>query len=300
VDVRLHDGDFPAAPANGITLWGPETEVPAASDKLLCFYGTYHGPNVGIHQYDVYQNEYGHHILLFGTTLPQVDAPDGYIEDCTDPNSQSMVSSVPLIVAPTFGAGANEFTLAEGMGAPLNDGDRWMIQAHYLNTSNKPILVKDAINLGFLNEDEVQTWTSPFAFTNSSVDVPVGESSLDVNCTVDATYSVLFLFGHMHEWGTHMSIERVGPTAEMLYSVDEWDPVYRDAPPVNDYSGAPIAFNAGDQFRVNCNWNNDTESDIPFPSEMCAASGMLYPARTAVICDDTEYRFTNGRAIHGA
>src|SRR4051812_34943631 len=68
VDERLHDGDFPAPPAEGMTLWGPEEVVPGATDKMFCYYGTYHGADVGIHEYDVYQGPHGHHMVLFKTT----------------------------------------------------------------------------------------------------------------------------------------------------------------------------------------------------------------------------------------
>ncbi|HND32843.1 MAG TPA: hypothetical protein PLA94_22760, partial [Myxococcota bacterium] len=152
VDYRLTD--LPEAPAGGLTLWGPEVEIEPYSDKMFCYYVDYPGDDAGIHSYDVYQGPVGHHMVLFRSTAGQAD---GSLEDCTDLSGQTMTMVEPILFAPTFGPGENLLTFPEGMGAAVRSGDKLMIQAHYLNTSDKPALVKDAINLGLIPEADVTT-----------------------------------------------------------------------------------------------------------------------------------------------
>ena len=287
LDLRLTADDIPVTPEGGMTLWGPEVVIPPYSDKMFCYYGTYTGPDVGIHQFDVFQAQYGHHIVLFESTIDADTAPDGMVEDCTDLAGPIMTTVDPILFAPTFGAGENLFTMPEGMAAALNEGSRWMMQLHYVNTSDQAVLMQDAINLGLIPEDDVLTWTAPFAFTRTDLVLPPGPTTQSVECSVPDAYSVMFLLGHMHELGRHIEVERVlTDGSELLYSVDPWDASYRDAPPVNDYMSAPLTFNAGDTFRVTCTWENDTGEDVVFPHEMCASSGMLYPSKVPVICDN--------------
>jgi hypothetical protein len=278
----------PDAPADGLQLLGAEEVVPAYSEREYCIFGTYTGPDMGIHSYDAYQGEFGHHVLMLQSFSDATKYPDGTVVDCTDPTDDTMINVQPFVVAPTFGSGTNTYTMPDGMAASIKSGNRYMIQSHYVNTSANDILVRDVVNIGFMDPSAVQTWAAPIVFTRVDLTLPPQQTSkVDFDCTIDGDYNLMFLFGHMHEWGTSIEFGKVdGDTVDSIMDVNPWQKEYRDAPPISDYSASPLAFHPGDVLHTTCNWNNDTDKTITFPGEMCAVAGMAYPSKLPVICSD--------------
>lgn len=286
VDLRVTNA--PDAPPGGLQLFGPEVVIPAYSEREYCLFGTYTGDDAGIQIYNAYQSEFGHHVLMLQSFSDAATYPDGTSVDCTKPTDDTMVNVQPFVVAPTFGSGTNLFTLPDGMAASIKSGDRYMIQSHYVNTSADDILVRDVVNIGFVTPESVETWVAPIVFTRVNFTLPPGQTStVAFDCTMENDYNVLFMFGHLHEWGTSIDFGRVkGDTTETLLDVNPWQKEYRDAPPVSDFSSNPLLFQTGDVLHTTCNWNNDTSEAISFPGEMCAVAGMAYPSKIPVICTD--------------
>lgn len=116
---------------------------------------------------------------------------------------------------------------------------------------------------------------------------PDEEHSLSFECAFEDDMKILFLGGHMHEYGTRFSLDHIkgDGSEELLYDIPEWDPYMRDAPPFDRYLEDPLAVAAGDRWRTNCTWFNTEDHELGFPSEMCVTFGMAYPARVAITCD---------------
>lgn len=285
-DVRVND--VPEPPSPGLQILGPEVVIPAYTDRMFCVPYTYTGEDVGVHEYDAYQGQFGHHIIALQFYADPTAWPDGEAKDCTDSQGELMSEAEPVIIAPTFGAGENLFTLPDGMAASLKSGTRLLLQSHYLNTSAADILVRDVVNLGFIPKEEVEVWAAPYALTRIDLDLPPGQSStVDFDCSFERDYNLLMMFGHMHEWGQAFKAESVeGDALETLYEVPTWTADYRDAPPVTEYGDTPLFMAAGSTIRTTCTWFNDTDAALGFPNEMCATSGMLYPSKVPVICSD--------------
>lgn len=294
VDVRLTEDDLPAAGENDATWWGADTVIPAGADQLWCTLGTYDGPDMGIHANVTYQGQFGHHFVLMGTTVSEIDQPDGTTFECTD-SSSYMVDAEPIAI-PTeaFVNGErleNDLALPDGMAVKLNQGQRYILQSHYLNTGSEAIRVQDAIRLELLDPDtEVETWAAPLVFNSDDWELtPQSATSASFDCELDTTtpWSVAYMLPHMHEWGTSISISRVvGDAEETIVEVPTWDPYYRDAAPTTKYEPGELTFQDGDVIRTSCNWFNDTDEPIVFPHEMCVGVGLIYPQLTTVICDD--------------
>lgn len=286
LDMRVLD--VPAPPEGGVQVLGAEVVIEPYTDAEYCIFASYEGEDAGIVSYDAYQTQYGHHAIMLASTSDPYDYPDGTIVDCRDNSAATMVDVEPIVIAPTFGAGENLYDLPEGMAAPLESRTRFMIQSHYVNTSADPILVRDVVNLGLVPEDQVVTWTSPFAFTTIEMKIPEGEYTVELDCTVEEDLTVSYLMGHLHEWGTAISFDRIDAqgASERMYEIDPWLTEYRDAPPIDDYSDGRFVMTPGETYRTTCTWNNDTGAPLEFPNEMCAISGMIYPARNSLICTD--------------
>ncbi|GDX83059.1 hypothetical protein LBMAG42_48700 [Deltaproteobacteria bacterium] len=287
VDDRLGEDDVPAIPEGGERWYGPDVVIEPGQEVQYCTFGTYTGPDVGIVSFDSYQGSVGHHLILLGTSATTIDYADGETVDCTRTNTM-MTSFEPLINAEPIDAGRASITLPEGMAVKLNQGQRWVVQSHYVNTTTDRIRERDIMNIGFTPEDSVDVWAAAFALTQVNLSLPPAQaSSLSFDCSFDEPYQVMYLTGHMHEWGTSFSFDYGdGVTMTESYAIPEWDPRYRDAPPLNHYEEGEFAFEAGATLRTNCNWFNDTDETLEFPNEMCATYGMLYPSEAPVVCSD--------------
>lgn len=287
VDERLEAGDVDPVPEGGEQWYGPDLILEAGADVQYCTFGTYTGPDIAITSFESFQASPGHHLIILGTTASTVDYADGETVDCTKTN-QMMTSFEPLINAEPIDAGRSEIVLPGGMGVKLNEGQRWVVQSHYVNTTTDRIRVRDVMNIGFAPEEEIEIWAAAFALTQTNLSLPPAqESSLSFDCHFDEQYELMYLTGHMHEYGTEFSFEYgEADTLETIYEIPVWQAEYRDRPPLNKYAPGEFLFNPGSTLRTNCTWFNDTDEAIAFPDEMCATYGMLYPSLSPVVCSD--------------
>jgi hypothetical protein len=281
--------DFPEAPEGGLRLMTPEFTVGAYSDVQTCFVDTYTGPTIGIHAQWTYQSPGGHHVVLTATTATEREIADGTVYDCTD--GTQMTNLDPLFIGGILGTDENdhvgEMILPDGMAAQMEEGTRIIIQSHYINTTDDDILVQDAIDMELTDPDAVETWVAPFVHVQTHHPIPTGEYDLQFDCAWEDPYNVLFLGGHMHEWGQsfYTDMTRAGASSpERIYEIQEWDPYMRDAPVYIDYQKGEFTVAPGDSFRTSCTWNNTTDATLDFPEEMCVTFGMVYPAKVPVVC----------------
>lgn len=290
VDLTLTEGaDYPAPVSTDLVWTMPAFEVPPYTDQQMCYVGTYTGEDAALTGFGGYQQpEFGHHVLLLGTSTSAVDLPDGTMFDCTRTQDLPMDSLEPIIL-PTKGNGEQfGMDLPTGIATKLRNGQRWILQVHNVNTSADTLRV-DAIGIaGTIPMEDVTDWAAPWTTNRTGFEIPPHESlKLEFDCTFDTEYHMLYLMGHMHEWGTHFTLQKLDEagTPETMYE-QAWDPAYRDTPPIVDFTAEPLLAPAGTVWRTTCEWYNDTDAPITFPSEMCASVSMVYPALTPDICSD--------------
>lgn len=291
VDMRLTADDAPIQGDDQVLWWGPDVVIEPGEDKMFCIFGTYTGEDAGIHALETFQGEYGHHLLLMGTTASALDFPDGAVADCSAEGDLSMADLEPLVLpTATFVAGEEQdlgIDLGEGMAVKIDEGQRWVLQAHYINSTTEPFRVQDPARVTFLAEDEVETWAAPFVLNADDFTLPPGEeTSITFDCPVEDEWQLLYVTGHMHEWGTAFRTEHVvDGQASTLYDIPAWDPAWRDAPPVERFGAEGHPLRTGESLRTTCTWFNDEDTELAFPHEMCATVMVVYPQTTAVICD---------------
>jgi hypothetical protein len=294
VDLRLREGDFTPPSATGETWYGPDVVVGPGQDVMYFLFGTYTGPDRGVHTLTTWQAEGGHHLVLMGTTASDLDYPDGTVVDCTQTNAVNMTDLEPMVL-PTAAYVSGEplatgFDIPDGTAVKLDEGQRWVLQAHYLNTGTEPVRVRDVAVLEYIEEDEVETWAAPMVLNDGDFVIPPGESATkSIDCAFQTDWNVLYLLGHMHEWGSAIRVEAIdGETVTTIYDQPEWEPSYRDAPPTNTYAPGEFLLPATTTLRLTCEWFNDTDEPLEFPHEMCVSVGMVYPQLTPAICDGGE------------
>ncbi len=290
-DLRLREGDYPDPGDANAVWWGPEVELQPGEDVMHCVFGTYHGPDQGVHGLITYQNAFGHHLVPMGTTASELDYPDGTVVDCTQTGSISMTDLEPIVVPNGTQVGDEYVDLGmeipDGMAVKLDEGQRFVMQGHWINTGTEPILAKDVAVFEFIDPAEVDTWAAQLVTNHGEFSLPPQEtSSVSFDCTFDADYTFVYMLGHMHEWGRSLKVEEVsGDTVRTVYEVPAWDPVYRDQAPVTNFTSEPYSLAAGTTLRTTCEWFNDTDEPLEFPHEMCVSVSLVYPLLTTNICD---------------
>jgi hypothetical protein len=285
IDLR---GEFPEAPAGGLALEPPDHVIPAFSERQFCWFTRYEGPDVGIHYQATYQSDHGHHVVLMRTLADEDDFPDDMVFDCTGKDTLPMTEMEPIIFGRGIddGDGTSSLELTDGMAVDFEADTRLVIQSHYINPTPDDILVRDAIHLGFTDPEDVQTWAAPFAHTAIDFEVPAkAEETVEFDCTWGADATVLFLGGHMHEWGKSFSLDwNTAEETERIYEIEQWEPDYRDRPPINEYEDGSFQVSAGDSFTTSCTWDNTTDEPLGFPEEMCVTFGFAYESKIPLIC----------------
>ncbi len=286
VDLRF---EIPVPAAGGLQWVLPDAVIPAGTDSTRCFVDTYDGVDIGVNNIATYQAEgYGHHLLFWTGEVDPDLYPDGSVFDCSDPTTMS--GWLPLFIVHADrvenGAVVAVADLPDGMATALDEGTRLVIQTHYLNASPDPILVRDVVNFEVVPEDEVEVWAAAWGHGVTDMPVPPGESTITFDCTWSQDVNLLWTFGHMHQRGTALSLDHTTPTGTTrLYDVPEWDPEYRDTPPLVswDMPGHPVA--AGDVFTTTCSWFNEEDTELNYPDEMCATAGLAWPTRIPLYCN---------------
>lgn len=285
VDMRVA---IPAAPAagEGVQIVMSELVVPAGQELMWCQVADWSPTeDVYVNTFEGFQApEGGHHLVALGSQVPY---EPGYGFDCT--NIESMSTLSPLVL-PTLDSVQ---TFPDGLAVKVAPGQSIVIQSHYINYTTEDMLVRDVVNLGFVDGSTV-TEASYLILNHGGLDLAPGEVSAEVSCTLpgDAEYEVVSLLGHMHEYGVSMSVDlQPGAAGDWtnLYDIPDWDVDFRDLPPVLEWDTAtPMTLSGGDRLAVNCNYDNVTGEPIRFPKEMCTSVLMYYPAdeRGLVICDE--------------
>lgn len=255
VDERI---PIPAPDPRYIDLVSPEEIVQPGEEKMFCLHVENDVADLAIDYLQALQGPGGHHLALFQTTDPK---PAGTLEDCTSPEANAKLQWFVLTFSP-FPAGL-------AIHVPL--GMHYVMQFHYINATDNPILVRDVARLERVDMASVTTWVSTLISTNIDLTLPPGPTKISWDCQVDQDRDLLALCGHMHDMGQRFTVE-IGPSVDALtniYTVDPWQAQFRDNPPLNGYYDHPIHLSAGSVIRTTCEWQNTRDATLLFPQEMC-------------------------------
>ena len=283
MDIRTDPED---PPEGGLQIITPEFVIEPYGDKMYCYFGTYDGPDEGVNFYQWFQDtEFGHHMMFFDASNEPNQA-DGDLVDCSDPNDT--MDMRPLLSGnELLGEASGRMVLSDGLAIKLKSGQRYAIQSHYLNSTGRELLVRDAVNLGFIDVDDVENWVGAWSFNTTLFSLPPGEASeLAFSCSWPQSVNILSMMGHMHSWGTSIRVthEHDGDSNE-IYSLPEWDPTWQNQPRLKIFADGELAPEIGDTFSVTCDFLNTTDESLEFPAEMCVSAGLAWPVDAPIQCD---------------
>ena len=263
----------------------PTLSIPSGTERFWCYYGVYEGETAGVVALSPdLEEDFLHHSLVRSAEYDVRES--GTLRDCTGLNEQWPPTPV-LFDALNGALGSEGRVLPDGVAFHFGTGLRWVIDSHYINTTDDEICVENAFEFHTIPEEEVEQFASAYALDMGAFELPAEqETTLEFDCTFPTDLNLLSLSGHMHGYGMRSEIQlNQGEGFETLYLVEEWDGSYGSVSPMITFEpdGLPIA--AGDVMRTRCTWNNTSTGPLAFPTEMCTTFGAAFPLSSPLFCD---------------
>jgi hypothetical protein len=256
---------------------GGEIVIAPGEDKMYCFHSVVE-EDMALREIEMLQGDFGHHAVMVSSTDP---LPPGSVQDCSDDASSAKLKAAII----PFGDEAPEnWAMWIKAGTPL------VLQSHYVNASDEPILVRDAVRARRVDPGTVSRWVSPFTTTAMDLDIPATEETYErtFDCIMDRDVDLMYIGGHMHEQGSSFEVQ-IGSNPdtepmEQVYNVERWIPEFRDLPPVELRVDNLLRLEAGSTIRTTCRWENRTGIAMGFPEEMCVTFGIIVGTKEDYDC----------------
>ncbi len=214
-----------------------------------------------------------HHTVL--TFTPQPNAPDG------DFNCAATINQNAMLFA--SGVGTDDFEFPDGVAMRIPAGSQLLLNLHLYNTTDAMMTGTSGTMVETVSPDDVEQEAEMIfggSVTFGSVPVPASPGqthTAEGSCTFSKAATVLNVWPHMHQLGTHMTVKN-GTT--VLHDRDFSFTEQTNWPIEPGYQVA-----AGSSLTVSCTWNNTTGKAVPFgdssDKEMCFAGFYRYPATGA-------------------
>lgn len=291
--------DYPEPEGDGLQMRTPDLLVPAYSEKLFCYYGTWEGPDTAVDELYSYQvMPYNHHNQV--KLAPENSPPDGTLEECTPEElsgAQPFVDGVPPFdipggsYFPQTSDQQNLMLLPEGYAVKLTHGRRWVIDTHYVNTTDRDVIVNSAISLGFADPSTITNWVGVIQLDSNPPQITPGDYRFSFDCAWPKDMQILVISSHMHARGRSFSVDYLhGDQSDRVHEVPNWSDDYRVYPKMDSWQPGEFPIQEGEALRTTCAWYNETDHLISFPDEMCTTLVVASPLDGPIGCYDGEWR----------
>jgi hypothetical protein len=297
----------PPAPGAGMQLhYGPSDYNDAAEveryllmpgqERTDCvFVTTTNDTEVFFRGYHARMRPGSHHMLLYlqDTVRPESTGPEACRQGL---DTRNIFGSQTLVLDAGSSASGPE---NDGLAIKLGPNQQGVVQMHFINTTNEPILREGWANLVYVDPSTVKQLGDPIFFLGGlSMNVPPGTTQI-IKGTATAPADGIRLVaatGHYHAHTTRFSAwKTVGGQRELLMEDFDWhdprllrfDSITQNPAPdavakkAGGYSGI-VSLNAGDVIDWECEVVND--GDVPlgfgnevYTAEMCNVFGLYAP-----------------------
>lgn len=209
-----------------------------------------------------------HHTV---TTIDTSGAADGEFPCSANTLSDQMIYA--------SGVGTDVLEFPAGVAMKVSAGQKLLLNLHLYNTSEAPISGRAGTLVKMIPANEVEQEAEMIFTGTFIIALPaMQESSVQGDCQYNTNATVMTVWPHMHQLGTHMKVDivRAGGGMESLH-----DAPYSFEEQLNYPLTNTVQLNSGDRVRVTCTYNNDTMQTVFFgdssTQEMCFAGMYQYP-----------------------
>lgn len=257
----------------------PNFTIPATTEVYQCF--TITAPTGGTASEDVGAKRFAyvagseavHHIVIFR-------------EMGSEPDGTRECAAFDMSWNPYYAGGpvTDPLETPAGVAFPVNEVETWVIQMHYVNASDVPVVDDTQVEIGFTVPGEAFTRAGLViaGSTNISLQPNTPNQTVVGTCPIPGSPTInvnaFAMWPHMHQLGTNFKVEHVKSTVTTTLIDSAWSfgdqPLW--IPP------AEIAITNNDQFVTTCTYNNITDQVVSFGEstfeEMCFNFLYYYPA----------------------
>ena len=263
----------------------PALEVPpGGSEDWAQFVGGPLDQDYDVVDVNGVQSAGGHHALVYATSMGE---PPGTTRLWKDEDQLSA-----RLMGGIGGEGGANVNLPPGIVFRIRKGSYILIQTHYLNSTDKPLVGRSVIDVKLAPMDKSRRVASMMSNTSLAVSLPPhAQTAMDVYCDVQKDLQFLMISNHMHDWGTATVTDYVDPQGMMHVFKNDvtWSGEYALNPVWTKFPvETPGVVPKGSRMHTHCAWNNNTDAPIKFPSEMCVFFGFVLNEND-IYCTDNKW-----------
>lgn len=246
---------------------------------------------VWVDEMESLSSDNSHHMNVFLGQFSFLDAflEDGAFEaqlgvglgtyDCAELGSL-MEAAFPIFPSQRS---SQRITMPEGVGVPLIAPLVLVMQQHYLNLQERPVLINAALNIERVDPSAVQDVGSLVFDDIADIDVPAGGQKIETRtCTINRDVELALVSTHNHGRGDCATLNRYSAVSGAV----EPDPFFVnkswETPPILHFERDTFSLAAGDGVHWACHFSDrdglDIVNDGTAAGEMCVFAAVAYPA----------------------
>ena len=223
----------------------------------------------------------GHHVALYAAFSP--------VDDTTPfPCGTGAEMENYRLLAGAFAG--RESLVPDDIVLQLPPGQQVVIQSHYINPTQEPLVVMDALDLSLTTVGEGDVIADNFVINLSSFDIPPETEGFEVThtCRAGRDMEIYTVIGHTHEHGSLLELTwtAIDGAQTLLYSESDGIAMREGASAL--ILDSPLRLTPEDTLTVRCRWDNPSDVSLGFPEEMCAAIMYYSPAVGFLVCGDDD------------
>ena len=167
-----------------------------------------------------------HHFLLFETNLDSIPPDLTGQYDCTRGDEPVMQHATGILYGGQSPKG--QVTLPTGVGLKVKANQVFMMQAHYLNPSSKPIDAHVSMSFTKAATGSITTEAGFLIFYDPFIYLPPqGTASSAISCAVTGDITLMYGYTHYHQRGRAMKVWNdptpTTPAAAPFHETSDWE-----------------------------------------------------------------------------
>lgn len=256
--------------------------VPAGSEIQLCTYlDDITEEALSFRAFRARQMTGGHHSALYVAFAPEEPG----LRPCTGAAMTNL-----RILAGAFSG--TDGLVPDDVRLDLPANRQVVVQSHYINPTDEPIVVMDAVDLELTTAEESPLLADSFVLNMDAFEVPAGATAHSHDngdgCRIGREIALHSIQLHTHEHGVLMELIHTPAGGEPTTVFSETDGILMREGAAALLLDPPMQLAPDDVLQVRCAWDNPGGEPLTFPDEMCAAFMYYSPGEGFLLCDDDD------------
>lgn len=180
------------------------------------------------------------------------------------------------------GVGTDALAFPSGVAMKVEAGQKVLLNLHLYNVGDQSISGTAGTQVKLIPAADVQQEAEMIFAGPLQFSIATGEQTVEGQCTFQNASTIMTVWPHMHQYGTHMKVDlqRSGGATETIH-----DETYTFFEQRNYVKDPVIQVGAGDKVHVTCTYMNTSGGALGFgdssDDEMCFAGLYRYPKTSA-------------------